>query len=245
MSTRMNESRLLTSTLAAATLFAASAAAHAFPVVGELTEESFGSDPDEGGLVFATIAVDTPANFVFDFSTVDETQVAFTWRAPAGKQIQITPPAGFAFYALFARFETVAEGWNFPTTNDNVVTDLNPAASLFELPNAGFATAGDAVEVHVDYQLQPGQTYLLSEITLTGTAPAALDGVFDSPVGVFELRAEALGFGGLPPDAGQWMTIIPEPASAALLLPGGIALLGWRRSHKACRSIVCRCDRTG
>ena len=226
--------------LALSLVFIVAPFASAVAIVGEVTVPANGYD---GFATYAELRVAAPGNFTADFSALGAEPFSVTWKAPAGKQIEIAMPLGFSSGGLPIEWFVPGGGFGFDLFEDTSPTivadfDVLPALDGSAIALAGPSTGGDNAGATAYYlPLTPGQTYRLTSLTLSTTVPAAYDEVFDDAIVDFRIRSDAEASTTGLADPGQWIRLvddpgaaIPEPASLSLLGLGGLLALRRRRS---------------
>ncbi len=211
--------------------------ASAVAIVGEVTEHS---NSYNGVASTAGLEVAAPGNLTVDFSALGAEPFSVTWKAPAGKLIEIAMPLADPGGLLF-EFVVPGAGFGFDSFNDaspTIVADFDvlPALDYDMMELAGPSTGADSAGAAVIYHpLTPGEAYWLTSLTISTTVPAAYNEIFDDAIGSFLVRGEVEAASTGLPDPGQWVRLVdapraavPEPASLGLV---GLAMLAVRRKR--------------
>lgn len=189
--------------------------------------------------------IDTPAtpNLVVDYATLGDTVLSVTWSAPVGQRFVIAPPdTGYDFDGVFlnATYGTTSFPGGITPTGTVVSHDITASNGITPGFDPGISLTGpggDAVAAEVGLVgIELGETYTFTTLTLEAPIPASYDIQVDSAFLNYSLFGDLFFQSDnpnpdLPPNPGQWIRLapIPEPASAALLSLGGMALLRSRR----------------
>lgn len=186
----------------------------------------------------ATIEAGPQPNFMVDYSTQGDTLLSVTWTAPAGQWIEIVPPTpGWGLESLALEFSLgtigIGAGGIAPVatvsaedfTSTNGLPPTLSASSFLTGPGGDFLTVGVSLS-----SILPGEAYSFSSLTAELTVPASYGIAFDNPILNYRIRGETEFRTSdpnpvLPADPGQWIRIVPEPASFTLLTLGGMTLL--------------------
>lgn len=180
-------------------------------------------------LTYTSVAtIDVPgaiAAFDYPFGSSGSVPFSVAWRAPEGRAIEIRAPTGFDSVAVFFVFG----GGTFLEPSGSFAD--NSATVEYEGLQGSVSTATGTVSlsgpvssmstprVHAAVSLgglDPGQRILMREVRVSTTVPVGYNTDFDGvPVTVFHVRGNADAFGSpgsFPPDPGQWVRLVTDPA---------------------------------
>ncbi len=203
-------------------------------VTGTLSETIFFNDPGEAefGIFFQD---PSPGTFTFDFSAVGDQEIIVTWQAPAGQFIEIAVPDGYVNTSAIFRMQTSG---GFSSTGSFDATGLvldvaDPTGDPLPAPSLTYIRGSGPGSLNLvsgaDFNLTAGETYRFTSLSVSGTMPAGYDQTFaNTEFGQFRLIARLNDPSGLG-DPGAWVSVVPEPASLALLGLGGLLVAQRRR----------------
>ncbi len=230
--------------IAAALLVASPAAAQTFdePLVAESNSITV-LDLTDSQLLFAFAMIDAAPqpDLVIDYGLLGDSSVSVTWRAPAGQRIEIAPPASdweFQGVSLSLFYGSTGRGNDIQpigTVTSEDFTASNGVAPSFSTLSFFAGQGGDAYRVGVGIEsLSPGEVYTFSSLTVELAIPGAYNMAFNSPINEYNIGGSLLAFTTEadpvpPPNPGQWIRIVPEPGSLALLGLGGLIVCRRRR----------------
>ncbi|MDA0835769.1 MAG: PEP-CTERM sorting domain-containing protein [Planctomycetota bacterium] len=214
-------------------------------VVNLETNESYPGQSD------ASVIVETPSLVSLPFGSLEDVDLSFIWTAPAGKQINVDAPIDFPFAQLDARFifGNSYTGLDSFQDDEPIITfeGLIGTAPTLDFSVIQFSgPSGNQVVARALFNLTPGESFSFQKIILSTMVPGEFDVDFSGTpatgagwgiVGsAFELSlSEPESITEADP---QWVYLsdvsgpaVPEPSTIALLLTGGVGLIGygWRR----------------
>jgi len=171
------------------------------------------------------------AYFNQDFSALGATEVTFSLSTPEGQYFEAFAPDGFGSAELtvlrrFGNSMFVTDRYldNAPTFSVNF---MEPNTFDSEAYFAATGPGGNMISGAVNIAIPEGERIRFDRVSLTTTIPAGYDVDYDNVASNLQIYANAFSSGDLP-DPGPMVALVPEPASATLLL-GGLVLLAFRR----------------
>ncbi len=193
-------------------------------IVRELSEPSFTSDANSATAFLATPNADL-SEVTYDFSSAGPVPLSITWKAPQGKLIEVTRPAGFTSNFLLQFFIRTGIG----TVANNAFQEFSPTVSYTglqgNLPGAAsrFLQLSGGIPEGIEGAINedipnPGERIRFSSLTTSTTVPAFYARTISNvALDSFYLRGVANKAGGdNPADPGQWIRLvdIPDPNAA-------------------------------
>ena len=169
-------------------------------------------------------------SFNYNFgSGLGNVPFSVTWKAPPGKVIEIRLPTGFdfgnvVFTYLGGSFQE--SGGKFETNNPSVVASglVGPdpilTGSVYLAGPVSHPSTPRFRAVAIMSGLTPGRRIYFKEVTVSTSVNASHNTHFDNlPVTIFKVEGSVTvdgPAGTLPPDPGQWVRVIDNPAIAQL-----------------------------